>query len=141
MRHKDCHSGREGDGTLRNERILIIDDDRAVHTYLRALLSNAGYKTYMALDALQGPMAVRQFHPDLIVLDLSMPGGGGPAVLQRLRTLQGMTHIPVLVYSNLDPERAEQLVPAEPGVALVPKPGTPEKLLQTIDSLLGHASA
>jgi DNA-binding response OmpR family regulator len=59
------------------ERILVIDDDRTVLTYLRAVLGRAGYRVFTALDALQGPMVARQTQPDLVVLDLAMPGGGG----------------------------------------------------------------
>jgi DNA-binding response OmpR family regulator len=122
---------------MANERVLVIDDDRAVHTFLKAVFGKAGYKVYTALDALQGPMAARQFSPDLIVLDLAMPGGGGPAVLQRLRTMQGMMQIPVLVYSGLGQERVEALVPPAPDIVYVAKPGTPEELLQAAQSLLG----
>ena len=66
---------------------------------------------FTALDALQGPMVARQAQPDLVVLDLAMPGGGGPAVLERLGLMQGMMQIPVVVYSGLSQDRVEELVP------------------------------
>ena len=125
---------------MANERILVIDDDRTVHTFLKAVFGKAGYKVYSALDALQGPMVARQFNPDLIVLDLALPGGGGPSVLQRVRTMQGMMQIPVLVYSGIGRERVEQLVPAAPDVVHIAKPGTPEEILQAVASLLGGRS-
>jgi CheY-like chemotaxis protein len=81
-------------------------------------------------------MVARQANPDLVVLDLAMPGGGGPAVLDRLQRMQGMMNVPVVVYSGLSQDRVTELVPAGPGVAHVAKPGTPEQLLAAVKSLL-----
>lgn len=119
------------------ERILVIDDDRTVLTYLKAVLGREGYRVFTAMDALQGPMVARQTQPDLVVLDLAMPGGGGPAVLERMRLMQGMMQVPVVVYSCLPPDRVEQLVPKSPELRFVPKPGTPDEMLAAIRSLLG----
>jgi CheY-like chemotaxis protein len=119
------------------ERILAIDDDRAVLTYLKAVLGREGHRVYTALDALQGPMVARQAQPDLVVLDLAMPGGGGTAVLDRLRRLQGTMQAPVVVYSGLPRDRAETFVPTGPDVLFVQKPGAPDDVLAAVRSLLG----
>ncbi len=119
------------------QRILVIDDDRTVLTYLRAILCREGYQVLTALDALQGPMVARQSQPDLVVLDLAMPGGGGTAVLERLRRMQGTMQVPVVVYSGLSKERVEQLVPVGPDLLFVQKPGAPGEVLEAIRSLLG----
>ena len=124
---------------MAGERILVIDDDRTVLTYLKAVLGKEGYRVFTAMDALQGPMVARQSQPDLVVLDLAMPGGGGPAVLERLRRMQGTMQIPVVVYSGLPKERVEQLVPIGPDLLFVQKPGTPDEVLNAVRSLLaGH---
>jgi CheY-like chemotaxis protein len=122
-----------------DERILVIDDDRTVHSYLKGILGKAGYRVFTALDAVQGSMVARQANPHLIILDVAMPGGGGPAVLDRVRRMQGTMQIPVLLYSGLGRERVEQLIPPEPDVAFVAKPGTPEELLETVRRLLTHS--
>jgi CheY-like chemotaxis protein len=84
-------------------------------------------------------MVAREAKPDLVVLDLAMPGGGGTAVLDRLRRLQGTMQVPVVVYSALPKERAEELVPAEPDVLFVQKPGTAGDVLAAVRALLsGH---
>jgi DNA-binding response OmpR family regulator len=118
------------------ESILVIDDDRAVLTYLRAVLGREGYRVFTALDAIHGPMVARQAQPDLVVLDLAMPGGGGPAVLDRLRMMQGGREVPVLVYSGLSRDRFDELVQPGPGVSFMAKPGTPEEVLKAIRNLL-----
>lgn len=123
---------------MAGERILVIDDDRTVLTYLKAVLGREGYRVFTALDALQGPMVARQSQPDLVVLDLAMPGGGGTAVLDRLRRMQGTMQIPVVVYSGLSKERVEQLVPLGPDILFVQKPGTPDDVLKAVRSLLGE---
>src|SRR3972149_9768537 len=122
----------EADMGSATERILVIDDDRAVLTYLRAVLGGEGYRVFTALDALHGPMVARQERPDLVVLDLAMPGGGGPAVLDRLRMMQGVGEIPVLVYSGLSEDRVADLVPPGPGLSFIAKPGTPDEGLQAV---------
>jgi DNA-binding response OmpR family regulator len=122
---------------MAGERILVIDDDRTVLTYLKAVLGKEGYRVFTALDALQGPMMARQSQPDLVVLDLAMPGGGGTAVLDRMSRMQGMMQVPVVVYSSLSKERVEQLVPASPDVLFVQKPGNADDVLKAVRSLLG----
>jgi CheY-like chemotaxis protein len=116
------------------ESILVIDDDRAV------LVPEGGPGAraiaFTALDALHGPMVAQQERPDLVVLDLAMPGGGGPAVLDRLRMMQGVGDIPVLVYSGLSKDRVDDLVPPGPGLSFIAKPGTPDEVLQAARSLL-----
>jgi len=118
------------------ESILVVDDDRAVLTYLKALLGREGYRVFTALDALQAPMVARQARPDLVVLDLAMPGGGGPAVIDRLRLMQGVRDVPVLVYSGLPKDRVEDLVPSGPGLSFIAKPGSPDEVLRAVRSLL-----
>jgi hypothetical protein len=60
-------------------------------------------------------------------------------VLERLRLMQGMMQIPVVVYSGLAPDRVEELVPKSAELRFVPKPGTADEMLGAIRSLLdGH---
>ena len=122
-----------------HKRILVVDDDRTVHTYLRGVLGKAGYQVYTAVDAIQGSMMARKETPDLVVLDVALPGGGGPSVLERLRNLQGLSMVPVLVYSGLETSRVEKLMPVGTDMAYLPKPGTPEQLLRMVASLLNGA--
>ena len=122
-----------------HKRVLVVDDDKTVHTHLRGLLGRAGYQLFAAVDAVQGSILARKEPPDLVVLDVAMPGGGGPSVLQRLRNLQGLSMIPVLVYSGIGSDRVGQLMPDEGDLdmAFIEKPGTPDQLLRVVESLLG----
>ena len=127
-----------GSGTEK-EIILVVDDDRAVHTYLRRVLARRGYRVYAALDAVQGSIMARRTEPDLVILDVAMPGGGGPAVMERLRKLPDTSITPILVYSGLEAGRAEEVMPRDSDVEFVSKPGDPDELLDKVQSLLGES--
>src|SRR5271169_3574441 len=86
---------------MSDKRILIIDDEQDIQRLLKALLEGAGYLTSPALDSMQALMIARQVKPDLIILDIQMPGGGGIKVYERLRINTNFTKTPVLVYTAL----------------------------------------
>ena len=65
--------------------ILIVDDMALIRELLNASLRNAGYETAFATDGHQALAAVTARVPDLILLDVSMPGMGGLEVLEALR--------------------------------------------------------
>ncbi len=71
-------------------RILIIDDELATTELLQKVLMQAGYRTVKSIvDPREAPVAFVKFQPDLVVLDLNMPGMDGFAVLDQLRPLRG----------------------------------------------------
>jgi two-component system response regulator MprA len=67
------------------ERILIIEDDEGIVRVLRRALSYEGYTVDTALDGETGLNMARDHHPDLVILDLMLPGMDGIEVCQRLR--------------------------------------------------------
>ncbi len=67
------------------QRILIVEDERDIVVVVKGYLEQEGYTVYTAPDGPQGLQAVRAFHPDLIVLDIMLPGIDGIEVLRRLR--------------------------------------------------------
>lgn len=69
-------------------RILIVDDDREMLELLEARLTAAGFVTSTAADGAEGLLRVAAFTPDVVFLDVSMPGLNGLEVLQRIRAQQ-----------------------------------------------------
>jgi len=120
-------------------RLLVIDDDRVIHTVLRAGLEKHGYKIHSAFDPIQAQMMVRQVRPDLIVLDITMPGGGGFEAFKRLQMMSTTSQIPILVYTSMPPGEVTRKIPEGPTVAHLPKPSPPEAILSTIQKLLPDA--
>src|SRR6187401_3630921 len=121
---------------MAERRLLVVDDDRMIHTVLRAGLEKHGYKIHSAFDPIQAQMMVRQVRPDLIILDITMPGGGGFEAFKRLQMMSTTSQIPILVYTSLSPEEVAKKIPATASVALLHKPAAPEAILAEIQKLL-----
>ncbi len=81
------------------ERILIIEDDEGILRVLRRALTYENYQVETALDGETGLAKAREWRPDLVILDLMLPGMDGYEVTQRLR-LEG--NIPILMLTAKD---------------------------------------
>ncbi len=80
------------------KKVLIVDDEEDVRTYLNSLLSNNGYETEMAEDGEDAFRKVKEFYPDLIILDIIMPGMNGFQVLDRIRQ---RSNVPVIMLTAM----------------------------------------
>ena len=81
------------------ERILIIEDDEGIVRVLRRALVYEGYQVETAMDGENGLHLAREHHPDLVILDLMLPGINGIEVCQRLRA---SGNIPILMLTAKD---------------------------------------
>lgn len=81
-------------------RALIIDDSPTIIFALKKILQSAGFITYEALDAEAGIALARTETPDLIFLDIILPGANGFAALRTLRRDPLTAHIPVIMISG-----------------------------------------
>jgi DNA-binding response OmpR family regulator len=81
-------------------RVLIIDDSPTVVAVLRKALRSAGYDTREALDAEHGLVLLEQAPPDLIFLDIILPGMNGFNALRAIRKMPAWQHIPVIMISG-----------------------------------------
>jgi DNA-binding response OmpR family regulator len=122
------------------QKILIIDDDTAIVESLKVLLDVKGFDTETAGDGLEGLIKAKSFCPDLILLDLLLPGKSGYLVLKELRENPATQKTPILVLSSFS-EKPD--MSHEPGLddcltpeMFVPKPVDPMKLLEKIGGLL-----
>jgi two-component system, OmpR family, copper resistance phosphate regulon response regulator CusR len=117
------------------KKILVIDDDKDIHAVLRALFGRE-YKITSAFDAVQGGIMARQGHPDIIILDINLPGGGGEKVYQRLRKMTGVMNVPILVYTGLKREEIEPPIVESDGTVILFKPAAPEAIAEAVHKLL-----
>ena len=84
---------------------LVADDDRVQTLMLASRLKAKGFKVTVAYDAVQAWIAAIQTLPDVIILDIQMPGGTGIAVLKQLKASTKPSQIPVIVLSgSIDPQ-------------------------------------
>src|SRR5450759_3819281 len=98
------------------KRILVIDDDLPLRGMLAAALGQAGFQVLLAGDGDEGHRALTIHRPDVILLDLAMPGVNGWDFLQRLKETGYLGTVPIIVLSAhlyVEPQAILQLgVPA-----------------------------
>lgn len=112
--------------------VLVVDDDPNMQRWAAGVLQTAGYRVASASDALTGMMVVRSFQPDVIVVDLGLPGGGGKGFVERLRRLTAFQRTPVLILSaKLSSDSRRELAPL--GVAdFLDKPVNPALFIRAV---------
>ena len=118
---------------MSEKKILIIDDDSDIRLGLNARLRANGYETAFAQDGLSALPTVRNENPDLILLDLGLPGGDGFVVLDRLKRQADISCIPVIVLTARDAEDNEKRALEAGAAAFFQKPVDNAKLLAAID--------
>ncbi len=123
---------------MAKKKILIIDDDPDLRAALNIRLRANGYETSFAGDAMVAVAEARKFRPDLILLDLGLPGGDGFVVMQRLSAIPALAVIPVIVLSARDKESNENRAAMAGAVAYLQKPYDDQTLLVEIKSALGE---
>jgi len=114
------------------KKILIIDDDPIIVKYLQAVFSDNGYETCTASSSMEGLDVVQTEKPDLITLDLQMPGEWGPRFYRKLRKDKTHKDIPIIVISGIDGDHA-----VKNAVAFVSKPFDPEKIIGIVKNTIG----
>ena len=109
-------------------QILIIDDDKVSRLALQRLLVRDGHTVRQAEDGPQGLLFAREFEPDLILLDVVMPGMDGYMVCQALRADPNLAEVPIVMITSLE-DKESRLKGLEAGADdFVHKPYQPEEL-------------
>lgn len=114
-------------------KILAVDDDLFILELYKTILTEAGYEVETAEDAMSSVTKFQEFKPDLLILDVEMPAGGGEKVFDRLRNLFMVT-IPI-IFSTGVPESVERYAGRD-NVTILKKPVNKETLLNEIKRLL-----
>jgi DNA-binding response OmpR family regulator len=113
-------------------KILIVEDDPDISGLLGLRLRRAGYETSYAADAVTALTIARKERPDAIVLDFGLPGGDALVVMERLRAVAPLSHVPVIVVSARDPEATGPVVLAAGAQAFVAKPVAIDEFLTAV---------
>jgi DNA-binding response OmpR family regulator len=121
---------REGSGIGR--LILCIDDETEIARILQIRLARHGIEMASASNGRDGFGAAREISPDLILLDLCMPGEDGKQVLARLRTDPLTRTIPVILLTGADVSSVRQRTSPHHPDAFLAKPINFEELLEKI---------
>ncbi len=120
-------------------KILIVDDDRDIVELLRTSLFDAGFLTRTATNGTEALRKARLTRPDLVLLDILMPGPNGLAVCETLRRDPLTARIPIIIITGL-PGELPRFAGAEAGANFyVRKPFKVEELIDRIRSLIHPA--
>ena len=120
-------------------KVLIVDDDPVVRHILHSALRAEGFVTIIAADAMGALSLARTQQPDLILLDLGLPAGGGLLFLQRLRQFPRLSLIPVIVISGLEQAVHQDRALLAGATAYLPKPVQHEEVMATVHRVLAAA--
>ena len=114
--------------------LLLVDDDELIRASMKTVLTYLGHRVTAASSG-EAALAVLDagLRPDLVILDLNMPGLGGAGTLPRLRSL--LPGVPVLLATGRADQTALDLVQAYPGVTLLSKPFSHADLKQHLEAL------
>lgn len=118
------------------KRILVVDDDMDIQGSLCIRLRSYGYEVACASDAVMALPMVKKTRPDLIILDIGLPGGDGFLVLDRLHTQPAIAMIPVLVLTGRSETGNKERAYRAGASAFMQKPVDNEELKETIETLL-----
>ena len=117
-------------------KVLIIEDDRNMVTLLTAALESEQFSAIAAFDGMQGVTLAHSEKPDLILLDLIMPLGGGLAALKNLKKSTHTADIPIIVISGTGDVLMIDDVKTIGIEAFFPKPVDHKELIAKIKEVL-----
>jgi two-component system alkaline phosphatase synthesis response regulator PhoP len=116
-----------------NKRVLVVDDDAKTVDLVRLYLNRDGYRVSVAYDGPEALRLAREVHPDLIVLDLMLPGCDG---LQVCRTLRQESDVPIIMLTARTTEEDKLSALGLGADDYVTKPFSPRELAARVRAVL-----
>jgi DNA-binding response OmpR family regulator len=130
-----------------NEKIaVVIDDEVDLTNYMSAILEENGFRVHAANDGATGQALVREKSPDLILLDLMMPGTSGVQTFAKLRGDEATKRIPLIMVTGIKEkmgidwgEMVDRFKARKPD-GFIEKPIDAEKLMKVVNGVLSGTS-
>ena len=117
-------------------RILIVDDDKQIVRLLRSYIEQSGYETLTAYDGNEALHMIRAHHPDLVVLDLMLPGLDGWEITRIIRSDAQLREMPIIMLTARV-EDTDRIVGLELGADdYISKPFNPREVVARIRAVL-----
>ncbi len=118
---------------MANKRVLIVDDDAKIVELVKLYLNRDGYTVYTAYDGKEALRIARESHPDLIVLDIMLPGING---LEVCRILRSESAVPIILLTAKTTEQ-DRIIGLDLGADdYVTKPFSPKELAARVRAVL-----
>jgi DNA-binding response OmpR family regulator len=113
-------------------KVLIVEDDDDLRRGLTLRLRATGYEIVEAQDGVGAISVARNERPDVVLLDIGLPGGDGFSVMTRFANLPTLAGIPVVVLTGRDPRTTEPVVRQYNVAGYLRKPADNRELADTI---------
>lgn len=92
-------------GNSRATRVMVVDDDPFAREIAQGLLESNGFSVYLQSSGQDALESLAQQKPDIVLLDINMPGIDGPETCRRIRTLEGAEYLPVVMMTGSQDSR------------------------------------
>ena len=123
-----------------SKRILIIEDDRSTARLTEYTLQQAGYEATVSADGFDGLRRALSDYPDLVILDIMLPGLDGYEVCHRLRQKPETANTPVLMISAKSRQEDKDVGLKVGADDYLTKPVDPAEILAKVETLLSRRS-
>lgn len=117
-------------------RILVVDDSPTETHVLKSMLEKHGFSVSIAVDGDQGMRMARAEQPDLILMDIVMPGVNGFQATRKLSKDPATTSIPIVMISTKDQDTDQIWAKRQGALDYIVKPVTEAELLEKINAVL-----
>lgn len=122
-----------------NRRVLLIEDEPNITEAIRFLLTRDGWQVTTHADGTDAVEVISNENPDLVILDLMLPGKSGMEILRELRDLEGMEKLPVLMLTARGQSRDREMAEKAGVSRFMTKPFSNAEVLTAVRDL--HAQA
>ncbi|HLF93950.1 MAG TPA: response regulator [Planctomycetota bacterium] len=120
--------------------ILVVDDTASILNVVAHTLAGAGYRPLTAATAMDAVALARHVRPDLILMDIMMPGLEGSVASGLMRDLEELRDVPVLLMSALPEEDLRERAAEAGATGFLAKPFRKERLLELVGRTLHEAA-
>ena len=128
---------------MEKTRVFVIDDEYEILSFMEQIITDAGYGAEIFSNGNEAIEKMRTTRPDMVFLDLQMPGSNGFQILREIRCISDLENVPVVLLSALSAVTGSEYCPetleARYGVrpdAFVPKPVIPEAVNEQLDMFI-----
>jgi CheY-like chemotaxis protein len=119
--------------------ILIIEDEKLIIVSTQMVLESVGYRVESAMNGEEGIGKASEIRPDLILLDIMMPGIDGWETLTRLKRDEATRSIPVIIFTAREHARGHQKSDEMGAAGYFRKPFEPDELIELVEKHVGQS--
>ncbi len=115
--------------------VLIIEDEKLIIVSTQMVLEAAGFRVESAMNGEDGIAKAREATPDLILLDIMMPGIDGLGVAEKLNLIEGLEHTVIVFVTSVTDTNILARARNSQALAVLPKPLTRDHLVEIVERL------